>query len=111
MLGIYGVLSYSVVARKQEIGLRMALGATRSSVYALPFGEAGLPVSAGLLTGLAASVMVGRVIQKLLYGVHVIDPPVILIVTVLFLIAATAAAFLPARRAASVDPMDALRSE
>jgi macrolide transport system ATP-binding/permease protein len=74
-------------------------------------GEAGIPVSAVRVTGLAASVMAGRVIRKLLYGVHVIDTPVILIVTSLFLIAAAAAAFLPARRAASVDPIDALRSE
>ncbi len=111
MLGIYGVLSYSVATRKQEIGVRMALGATRSSVYGLTLGEAGIPVFAGLVAGLVASVMAGRVIQKLLYGVHVIDPPVILIVTLLFLVSAAAAAFLPARRAASVDPMDALRSE
>jgi ABC-type lipoprotein release transport system permease subunit len=60
---------------------------------------------------LGASVLAGRLIQKLLYGVEVIDPPVILIVTGLFLGSAAAAAFLPARRAASVDPMDALRSE
>ncbi len=111
MLGIYGVLSYSVATRKQEIGVRMALGATRSSVYALALSEAGAPVVAGLATGLGASVLAGRLIQKLLYGVQVIDPPVILIVTGLFLVSATVAAFLPARRAASVNPMDALRSE
>src|SRR5437016_4027775 len=68
MLGIYGVLSYSVVTRKQEISVRMALGATRSSVYALTFGEAGIPVFAGIATGLVASVLAGRVIQNLLYG-------------------------------------------
>jgi ABC-type antimicrobial peptide transport system permease subunit len=111
MLGIYGVLSYSVTARKQEIGVRMALGATRSSVYGLTLAEAGTPVFAGLATGLAASLLAGRVIQKLLYGTHVVDLPVILTVSVLFLVSAAAAAFLPARRAASVDPMDALRSE
>ncbi len=111
MLGIYGVLSYSVATRRQEIGVRMALGATRSRVYALAFSEAGVPVLGGLTAGLIASVLAGRLIEKLLYGVQGIDPPVILIVTVLFLVAASAAAFLPARRAASVDPMDALRSE
>jgi len=111
MLGIYGVLSYSVVTRKQEIGVRMALGATRRDIYALTFGEAGKPVIVGLATGLIASALAGRVIRNLLYGTQVVDSSVILIVTGLFLLSAAAAAFLPARRAASVDPMEALRSE
>jgi predicted permease len=111
MLGIYGVLSYSVVARRQEIGVRMALGATRAKVYALTFSEAGTPAIAGVIVGLAASILAGRAIQNLLYGTQAVDPPVILIVAGLFLLSAAAAAFLPARRAASVDPMEALRSE
>jgi ABC-type antimicrobial peptide transport system permease subunit len=74
-------------------------------------GEAGTPVFTGLGAGLIASVLAGRVIQKLLYGVQAVDPWVVLIVAALFLAAAVAAAFLPARRAASVDPMEALRSE
>ena len=111
MLGIYGVLSYSVVTRKQEIGVRMALGATRAKVYALTFAEVGAPVFAGVIAGLAASLLAGRAIQTLLYGTQAVDAPVILMVTGLFLLSAAAAAFLPARRAASVDPMEALRSE
>ena len=111
MLGIYGVLSYSVVTRKQEIGVRMALGATRGKVYAITFAEAGTPVFAGIIAGLAASVLASRAVQTVLYGTRAVDPPVILIVTGLFLLSATAAAFLPARRAASVEPMEALRSE
>jgi predicted permease len=111
MLGIYGVLSYSVVTRKQEIGVRMALGATRAKVYALTFAEAGAPVFAGVIVGLAASLLAGRAIQTLLYGTQAVDAPVILMVTGLFLLSAAAAAFLPARRAASVEPMEALRSE
>ena len=111
MLGIYGVLSYSVVTRRQEIGVRMALGATRSGVYALTFAEATVPVVTGLAAGLAASLLAGSVIQKMLYGIRVLDPPVILTVIGLFLSSAAAAAFLPARRAASVDPIDALRSD
>jgi predicted permease len=111
MLGIYGVLNYSVVNRKQEIGVRMALGATRAKVYALTFGEARTPVFVGLVAGLAASVLAGRAVQTMLYGTQAVDPPVILIVTGLFLLSAMAAAFLPARRAASVEPMEALRSE
>jgi predicted permease len=111
MLGIYGVLSFFMVTRKQEIGVRMALGATRSKVYALTFAEAGAPVVGGMIAGLAASLVAGRVIQGLLYGTQAVDLPVILMVIGLFLLAASTAAFLPARRAASVDPMEALRSE
>jgi predicted permease len=111
MLGIYGVLSHSVVTRKQEIGVRIALGATRAKVYALTFAEAGVPVFAGVIVGLAGSLLAGRTVQRMLYGTQAVDPPVILIVTGLFLLSAMAAAFLPARRAASVEPMEALRSE
>ena len=111
MLGIYSVLSYSTVTRKQEIGIRMALGATRRGIYMLTLGEAGTPVFAGLGTGLIASILAGRVVQKLLYGIQAVDPSVMFIVATLFLVAAVTAAFLPARRAALVDPMEALRSE
>ena len=111
MLGIYGVLSYSVVTRKQEIGVRMALGATRGKIYTLTFAEAGAPVIVGIAAGLAGSLLAGRAIERLLYGTEAVDAPVMLVVTALFLVSAAAAAFLPARRAASVDPMEALRSE
>ena len=110
MLGIYGVLSYSTVIRKQEIGIRMALGATRREIYSLTLSEAGTPVFTGLLAGIAASILAGRIIQRLLFGIRTVDPSVILIVAGLFLAAAVAAGFLPARRAASVDPMEALRA-
>ena len=73
MLGIYGVLSYSTVTRKQEIGVRMALGATRREIYALTVGEAGTPVFTGLAAGVLASILVGRVVQKLLYGIRTVD--------------------------------------
>lgn len=111
MLGIYGVLNYSVVSRKPEIGVRMALGATRAKVYALSFAEAGTPVFVGVIAGLGASVVAGHTVQSMLYGTQAVDPAVILMVTGLFLLSAATAAFLPARRAASVDPMEALRSE
>ena len=111
MLGIYGVLSYSVATRRQEIGVRMALGARRSSVYVLTFGEAAVPIGAGIAAGLAASSAAGRAIRDLLYGVQVMEPAVIAMVVALFLSAAAVAAYVPARRAASVDPMDALRAE
>jgi ABC-type antimicrobial peptide transport system permease subunit len=105
------VLSYSVATRRQEIGVRMALGARRSSVYALTFGEAAVPIGAGIAAGLAASSAAGRAIRDLLYGVQVMEPAVIAMVVALFLSAAAVAAYVPARRAASVDPMDALRAE
>jgi ABC-type antimicrobial peptide transport system permease subunit len=111
VLGIYGVLSYSVAARKQEIGLRMALGASRSSVYALTMLEAGFPVAGGLAAGLAVSFWIVRLIDKFLYGAKAVDLPVIASVVLLFATAATAAAFFPARHAASVNPMDALRPD
>jgi ABC-type antimicrobial peptide transport system permease subunit len=111
MLGIYGVLNYAMVSRRQEIGVRIALGATRRQIYALIFSEGGSAVLGGLAAGLLASVLAARLIQKLLYGVRAVDPSVVAAVVMLFLAAALAAAYLPARRAASVDPMDALRAE
>ncbi len=111
MLGIYGVLSYSVAGRHREIGVRMALGATRESIYSLTVSEAALPVFAGLLGGWAASILVGRFIASLLYGVGAMDGSVSALVGLLFLFAAALAAFLPARRAASIEPMAALRAE
>jgi predicted permease len=109
MVGIYGVLSYVIAGRTQEVGVRMALGATPRSIYSLTLSEAAMPVTIGLVAGWAASVAAGRVVHKLLYGVSAVDWLVTVVVTVLFIICATAAAFLPARRAARIDPMQALR--
>jgi predicted permease len=111
MLGIYGVLTYSVATRKQEIGVRMALGATRQNIYVVTLAEAGVPVAAGLAAGLLGAFFGARVIQSFLYGVEVLDLPVMAGVVLLFAGSAILAAFLPARRAASVDPMEALRSD
>ncbi len=111
MLGVYGVLSYIVAGRTQEIGVRMALGATRQSIYSLTFSEAAIPVTIGLVCGWAASVAAGKLVQKLLYGVTAMDWTVGVIVAILLVACALAAAFLPARRAASIDPMQALRAE
>jgi predicted permease len=111
MLGIYGVLSYSAAARRQEIGVRIALGATRGRIYAMTMGEAGVPVVGGLVAGLAASVFAARAIRSLLYGVEGVDVSVMLGVCGLLVVAALSAAFVPARRAASVDPMETMRAD
>ena len=111
MLGVYGVLSYTVAGRVQEIGVRIALGATRSSIYELTMLEAAAPVVVGLIAGWAASAGAGKLVQKLLYGVTAMDWSVTFSITILLLACASAAAFLPARRAAGVDPMRALRTE
>src|SRR5581483_3990287 len=110
-LGIHGVLSYSVAMRKSEIGIRMALGATRSQICRLTLAEAGVPVAAGLAAGLLGAGLAGRFVQSLLYGTGPVDLPVMAIVTGLFVVSAGLAALEPTRRAASVDPLEALRSE
>jgi predicted permease len=111
LLGIYGTLSYSVVARTQEVGIRMALGATRQSVYRLMLGTIIAPVIAGLALGYIASRSIGKSLSALLYGTSPTDLSVIIPVLCTFAIAAVVATFLPCRRAARIEPMQALRTE
>jgi predicted permease len=111
LLGIYGTLSYSVEARTQEVGIRMALGATRESVYALMLGTIVAPVLLGLTLGCLASLSIGRSLRALLYNTSPTDLSVMLPVVLFFAIAAVAATALPCRRAANIEPMEALRTE
>ncbi len=111
LLGIYGTLSYSVETRKQEIGIRMALGASRRSVYLVTLQEIVAPIAGGLLLGWLASLGLGRAVASLLYGARTTDATVSIAVVCIFLLAAMAATFLPCRRATRVDPMEALRAE
>ena len=111
LLGIYGTLSYSVEARTQEVGIRMALGATRESVYRLMLATIIAPVAAGLVFGCLSSLAIGRSLGSLLYNTKPTDPSVILPVIGIFVLAAVAATFIPCRRAARIEPMRALRSE
>jgi ABC-type antimicrobial peptide transport system permease subunit len=111
LLGIYGTLSYSVEARTQEVGIRMALGATRESVYRLMLATIIAPVLTGLILGYLTSLTIGRSLASLLYNTRPTDLSVILPVIAIFAIAAVAATFIPCRRAAKIEPMQALRTE
>jgi predicted permease len=111
LLGIYGTLSYSVEARTQEVGIRMALGASRQSVYRLMLRMVVVPILTGLALGWVASLSIGRSLAALLYGTSPTDVSVILPVVCAFIVAAMAATFLPCRRAAMIEPMEALRAE
>jgi predicted permease len=110
-LGIYGVLSFSVVQRTREIGLRIALGAKPKDVLVLVVGQGLKLASLGLALGLIAALGVTRLVAGLLYGVTPTDPVAFICVSLLLLLVATLASWLPARRAAKVDPMIALRTE
>jgi macrolide transport system ATP-binding/permease protein len=111
VVGLYGVIAYSVSQRTREIGVRMALGAQRSSVYKLVMLQAGWLTGAGLAIGLVCSVGASLLIRNLLFGVQAWDAVTLGCVTLLLALASMAASFLPARRAASVNPTDALRAE
>src|SRR6185436_12326885 len=106
-LGLYGVLSYTVTQRTNEIGVRMALGATSNDIL-LSFGRRGLKLTlAGLAMGVVLAVIAARFMTTLLYGVRPNYVPTIAIVSLILLAVAALASFVPARRAASVDPMEA----
>jgi putative ABC transport system permease protein len=110
-IGIYGVLAYSVNQRTREIGLRMALGATPRSVLHLIVGQGMKVVLIGIAVGLAGGLALGRAVSSLVFGVPVRDPATFSIVAVVLTAVAFAACIIPARRAARVDPMVALREE
>ncbi len=111
VVGLYGVTAYSVSQRTREIGVRMALGAQRNAVYGLVMRQAGWLTVTGLALGLASAVGVATLIRKMLFGVAAWDTVTLVAVAAVLGAAAMAASFVPARRAASVDPVEALRSE
>jgi putative ABC transport system permease protein len=110
-LGIYGVVSYSVAQRTNEMGIRMALGAQPGNIRRMVLGQSLLPVCAGLVAGVVASVVLGRVLGSLLFGVSAWDPVTISGVLTLLIAVAVTATLPPVRRATRVDPASALRYE
>ncbi|HEU4618324.1 MAG TPA: FtsX-like permease family protein, partial [Gammaproteobacteria bacterium] len=110
-IGLYGVLSYSVARRTSEIGLRMALGAERASVVGSIVGNALLMAVFGLVLGLAASFALSRLLASFLFGVTPTDPATFAAAAAALVLVALLASYVPARRAAEVDPATALRTE
>ena len=111
VVGLYGVMAYSVMKRTREIGVRIALGAGRMKVLTLVLKQAMMLVAAGILIGLAGALAAGQLLRNMLYGVTPHDPVLLAIACVVITITGGVATYLPARRAASTDPMQALRTE
>jgi macrolide transport system ATP-binding/permease protein len=111
VVGLYGVIAYSVSRRTREIGVRMALGAERGSVYSLILKEAAWLIAAGVAAGLACSVAAAVLMRKLLFGTEPWDASTLAAVAAVLALCALMASFIPARRAASVNPVEALRAE
>jgi len=109
--GIFGVMSYSVTQRTQEIGIRLALGAQRYDVLRLIISQGMRFVSIGVLVGLIGVFACSRLLQSLLFGVGATDLATMFIATLTLAAVACCACYIPARRAMRVDPMEALRSE
>jgi ABC-type antimicrobial peptide transport system permease subunit len=110
-IGIYGLMAYSVSRRTNEIGIRMALGARSEQVLRMVLSEAVWMTAAGLVIGLGGAVALGRLIASQLYGLKAWDPPTLVASAALLILVALGASWVPAHRAASVDPVAALKAE
>ena len=110
-VGVYGVMAYSVAHRTQEIGVRMALGATPQSVFELVLGEALRLVSVGVVAGLAVAAALTRVLATMLYEIEPLDPATFVVTAFVLTLVATLASFIPARRGTRITPVEALRAE
>jgi putative ABC transport system permease protein len=110
-IGIYGVIAYAVAQRTREIGIRMALGARRAQVIGLMLRQSLALTAAGIMLGIAGAAALVRHLEGMLFGLTPLDPATWIRVAMLFAIVAAVAAYVPARRAASIDPLRALRTE
>jgi ABC-type antimicrobial peptide transport system permease subunit len=110
-VGLYGITAYSVARRTSEIGVRMALGANRGNVVALVLRGASLQVGLGLAIGIPVALLGGHFMSSQLYGVRTYDPFALTAAILVLSTFAAVAGFIPARRAASIEPMKALRTE
>ena len=110
-IGLYGVVAYNAAQRTREIGVRIALGAERKHVFALIAGQGGRLVVLGIVLGTAGSMLLLRVLRAMLFGASPIDLPVFTAVALVLVFTAALAIWLPARRAARIDPLEALRAE
>jgi putative ABC transport system permease protein len=110
-IGIYGVISYSVSQRTREIGIRLALGAQPGELMRMFVRHGLVLVGIGIVVGLGAAMGLSRLMASLLYGIHPMDPITYAAVPVVLGVASVLASYLPARRAAAVDPVDALKAE
>jgi len=110
-IGIYGVMAYAVTQRRQEIGVRMALGARRSNVLRMMMGFGFRLALYGVVIGLIGAFALTRLLQSLLFEVNAMNPLVFSIAALVLVAVSTAASYLPARAAASIEPMQALRTE
>jgi putative ABC transport system permease protein len=111
MVGVFGVLAYSVAQRTREIGVRVALGATPGGILKMVLGQGLITVAIGLAVGLAGSLLLTRTMRSMLFEISPNDPLTVAGIALLLLLIAMLASYIPARRATRVDPMIALRYE
>jgi putative ABC transport system permease protein len=110
-VGIYGVMSYSVTQRTQELGVRIALGAQRRDIFSLVLKQGIILALIGVGIGLAAAIGLSKVVASVLYGISATDPVTFISVAVIMIAVAVVACFFPARKATKVDPLTAMRYE
>jgi ABC-type antimicrobial peptide transport system permease subunit len=111
IIGIYGVVAYTVAQRRREVGIRLALGADAASVRGMILRQGLILSATGCLVGLAGATALARLMKSLLFGVTPLDPMTYAVMPVVLLSAAVVACYFPARRAAAVDPVETLRAE